>query len=86
MADTSLSRAEPNTLLLTGTKLAHDRQLKIDAPRRGVLPMGGPHAGGGESSGDPSPEEGVQGHVFQAQIGVRGAAEQKTGLRIHATR
>lgn len=33
-------------------KLTRGRQLKIDPPRRGVLPSGGPHVGSGGSGGD----------------------------------
>jgi hypothetical protein len=37
-------------------KLTQGRPLKIDLPRRGILPSGGPHVGGGGSGGDPGLE------------------------------
>ena len=37
-------------------KLTQGRRLKIDPPRRGVLPSGGPHVGGGGSGGGPGLE------------------------------
>ena len=43
-------------------KLTQGRRLKIDPPRREVLPSGGPHVGGGGSSGDPGLEAAGQEH------------------------
>src|SRR5271170_4224752 len=41
-------------------KLTQGRRLKTDPPRREVHRSGGPHAGGGESGGDPGLEQAGQ--------------------------
>jgi hypothetical protein len=43
-------------LVAADAKLTQGRPLKIDLPRRGILPSGGPHVGGGGSGGDPGLE------------------------------